>query len=362
MIKSSVINSYIIREFLLSTFNVTLIISAAGFIMNLREEVTYFTDYDVGIMLPIALSLMIVPSILINIFPFIIFLSAMWTLIKLKNSGEILSLKTFGLSSTKFVYLLGITSFFVGIIILIAFNPITSVMVKYYEDIKGSYDIDKSHLASITSNGVWLKENIGSKTNIIKSKKIDGDLLFDVSIYSFEDDVLVERIEAKTANILNNPWVIKDGIKISIIEQNVKNSFDNLIFESTFTKDKFNSIYSNLDTISFSKIMTNFDQLSNKGYNERLLNEKRHYYLSLPFFLVLMVCLASIFILSSNEKKQNIYYIILSIITCVIIFYFKNFSMALGTTERIPMELSVWSPIIILTLFCSVGIIQINEK
>ena len=63
-----------------------------------------------------------------------------------------------------------------------------------------------------------------------------------------------------------------------------------------------------------------------------------------------------------NEKKQNIYYFILSIISCVIIFYFKNFSMALGTTERIPMELSVWSPILILTLFCSVGIMQINEK
>ena len=37
-------------------------------------------------------------------------------------------------------------------------------------------------------------------------------------------------------------------------------------------------------------------------WNEK---EKRHYYLSLPFFLVLMVCLASIFILSSNEKRQN---------------------------------------------------------
>ena len=89
MIKNSVLNTYIIREFLLSTFNVTLIISAAGLIMNLREEVTYFTDYDVGIMLPIALSLMIIPSILINIFPFVIFLSAMWTLIKLKNMNNL---------------------------------------------------------------------------------------------------------------------------------------------------------------------------------------------------------------------------------------------------------------------------------
>jgi lipopolysaccharide export system permease protein len=362
MIKNSVINTYLIKEFLLSILNTTLVFSAGGLIMNLREEVTYFADYDVGIMLPIALSFMIVPSILINIFPFIIFLSAMWTLIKLKNSGEILSLKTFGYSNANFVYLMGVSSFFVGIIILTAFNPITSLMVKYYEDIKGSYDLDKSHLASITNNGVWIKENIGTKTNFIKSKTIDGDLLIDVSIYSFDNNVFSQRIEAKTAKILDVPWIVKDGFIAKFNETTINKKFEIMTFESTFNKAKFNSIYSNLDTISFYKIMTNMKDLEERGYNNRLLSEKKHYYLSLPFFLVLMICLAAIFTLSTSEKKQNIYYIILSIITCVIIFYFKNFSMALGTTERIPLEISVWSPIIILTLFCSIGIMQINEK
>ena len=89
----------------------------------------------------------------------------MWVLLKLKNNNEILSLKTFGFSNAKFVYLLSISSFFVGVFILLALNPITSVMVKYYEDIKGSYDIDKSHLSSITNNGVWIKENIGTNEN-----------------------------------------------------------------------------------------------------------------------------------------------------------------------------------------------------
>ncbi len=362
MIRNSVLNTYIIKEFLISTLNTTLIISAGGLIMNLREEVTYFADYDVGIMLPIALSFMIIPSILINIFPFIIFISSMWVLLKMKNNGEILSLKTFGFSNATFVYILSITSFFIGIIILLAFNPITSVMVKYYEDIKGSYDIDKSHLASITNNGVWIKENIGTKTNFIRSKKIEGDNLLEVSIYSFDQNILTERVEAKSAEIKNLPWVIRDGFKVTFNNEEFKKDFKTLTFETTFNKSKFNSIYSNLDTVSFYKIITDMKKLEEKGYNQRLLNEKKHYYLSLPLFLILMVCLASIFTLNSSEKKQNIYYIILSIITCVVIFYFKNFSMALGTTERIPLEISVWSPIIILTLFCSVGIIQINEK
>ena len=133
-------------------------------------------------------------------------------------------------------------------------------------------------------------------------------------------------------------------------------------FKSTFNKEKLNSIYSNLDTISFYKLLANKEELISKGYNARLLEEKKHFYLSLPFFLVLMVCLASIFTLNSNDRRQNTYYLILSIVAVAVIFYFKNFSIALGTTERIPLVLSVWSPVIILSLFCSIGIIQINEK
>ena len=157
--------------------------------MNLREEVTYFVDYDVGIILPIALSFMIIPSILINIFPFIIFISSMWVLIKLKNNGEILSLKTFGFSNARFLSLLGISSFFLGVIVLLAFNPVTSLMVKYYEDIKGSYDLDKSHLASITNNGVWIKEEIGSKINFINSIMVATNIIFHIILLKMEEKI-----------------------------------------------------------------------------------------------------------------------------------------------------------------------------
>ena len=75
-----------------------------------------------------------------------------------------------------------------------------------------------------------------------------------------------------------------------------------------------------------------------------------------------MVCLAGIFTLNDTEKKQNTYYILLAIITCVLIFYLKNFSTALGATERIPLIISVWAPVLILSIFCSVGILQIYDK
>ena len=358
-----VLNKYLVSEFFKSFFNVVLVFCCLGLILNLFEEINYFKNYDVGIGLPIVLSLMIIPSIVINMLPFILFLSSMWTFIKLKNNRDILSLKTFGLSNINFLILFCFSAIFIGIVTLFAFTPMTSVVVKYYEDIKGKYDIDKSHLASINTNGIWIREKSKDNISIIKSQKLEGELLINVSIYKFDKkNSLIKRIEGLKADISGNPWIIQEGFEIDYVNEGKKKEFQALEFPSTFSKDKLNSIYSNLDTISFYNLIKNMDQLINKGYNPKLLKEKKHFYLSLPFFLVLMVCLAGIFTLNSNDTRQNAYYLLLSIIACVIIFYFKNFSTALGATERIPLLLSVWSPIIILSLFCSVGIIQINEK
>ena len=95
---------------------------------------------------------------------------------------------------------------------------------------------------------------------------------------------------------------------------------------------------------------------------KKKLNEKINKFTSLPIFLFLMVVLAAIFTIGSLKNKQNFYYVLISILTCVAVYYFKDLSIALGQTEKISLILSVWIPIIVITLFCSIGVIQINEK
>ncbi len=360
---NTIINTYLIGEFLKTFINVVLIFCCLGLIMNLFEEINFFKNYEVGILMPISLSLMVIPSILINLLPFILFLSSMVVFIKLKDNRDIIALKTFGFSNINFLILFSLASIFISIVILFIFNPLTSATVKYYEDIKGRYDLDKSHLASINSNGIWIREKDGNSINIIKSERLEGNQLINISIYKFNENyILLSRIDASEAGISGNPWILQNVRKIDFQKENKIEEFLTFKFESTFNVEKLNSIYSNLDTISFFNLITNMESLVIKGYNPALLIEKKHFYLSLPFFLVLMVCLASMFTLNTNDRRQNTYYILLSIIVCVIIFYFKNFSTALGTTEKIPIILSVWSPVIILSLFCSVGVMQINDK
>ena len=361
--KNFVLNKYLINEFLKSFLNVILVFVAMGLIMNMFEEINFFRKFDVNIWIPVGLSFMIIPSTLLGILPFIIFLSSMTVFIKLKNNRDLISIKILGYSNMKFLFLFCATSFVIGLLALFAINPMTSAIVKSYEDIKGDYDIYKNHLASITSNGIWIKEKIGSSTHIIQADSLKFDELVNVSIYKFDENkVLTGRINAKTSDISNSKWIAKDVKKYTFGNDQTVEYLESLIIDSNYDKEKLNSIYSNLDTISFYKLIRNTEELIQRGYNASLLEEKKHFYLSLPFFLVLMVCLAGIFTLNDNEKKQNTYYIFLSIITCVIIFYLKNFSTALGATERIPLLISVWSPILILSIFCSVGLLQIHDK
>ena len=84
--------------------------------------------------------------------------------------------------------------------------------------------------------------------------------------------------------------------------------------------------------------------------------------LSMPFFLFIMTALASILIMSTLKRSNNFRFIIVGIIVCVIIYYLKDLSIALGQTNRISLTLAAWIPIIVIGMFSFVGILQINEK
>ena len=114
--------------------------------------------------------------------------------------------------------------------------------------------------------------------------------------------------------------------------------------------------------MSFVDLAVNYNKLLDNGYSEPFLNQSLHSMLSMPFFLFLMTGLASILSMNTLKRSDNLKYIIIGLLITVIIFYFKDLSLALGQTNRIPLILSVWAPVIALSFFTLIGVLQINEK
>ena len=102
--------------------------------------------------------------------------------------------------------------------------------------------------------------------------------------------------------------------------------------------------------MSFFDLTINYKQLMEKGYNEKFLNQNLHSMLSLPFFLLLMTGIAAILTLNTLKKSDNLKFILMGLIVSVVVFYFKDLSLALGQTDRIPLILAIWAPILALNL------------
>ena len=363
MLKSFIINKYLAKEFTKVVINMILFFFCLGFIMNLFEEINFFKDIDIGIYIPILLSSLIVPSLLYNMFPFIILLSGIWFFLKIKKSDEVTALKISGMSNFSIIIIPSLLSILIGIIFITSINPVTSVLVKKYENLRGGYEKDKNYLAAITENGIWIKEKNIEKNNIIRSSNLEGENLMNVTIYEFDkNNNFVRRIEAKSANISSIRWSLKN-VKIinengNILSENVKN----LSYNSLYDLEKIKSLYSNLDTISFWNIEKEIKLLEERGYSTKQMETKLQRSFAFPFFLLAMVLLSGVFTLGIKFKESNLTYVFIAIITCVLIYFFNDFSAALGRTDKLSVGIAVWMPIIIIFIFSAVGVIYANQK
>ena len=207
---NNVLNKYLIVKFIKVITNSVLIFLALGIVLNLFEEIEFFKNLKLSFALPLILSFSYVPTLILELLPFIIFLSSMFYFLHLRSSKDLLSIKVFGYSNIKVIIILSLFSFFLGLLVLFAVNPITASLVKYYETEKAQYAKDVDHLISINKNGVWIKEIDENGYKIISAERLTGEKLEKVSIYIFDDNQLSKRIESEYAIITNNLWLMKN--------------------------------------------------------------------------------------------------------------------------------------------------------
>ncbi len=358
-----VLFQYLLSNYFKTILKVILIFYSFGIILNLFEEIEFFKNINSSLFLPLILTSIYIPSLIIKLLPFIIFISSMWYLLQLRNSKDLITLKIFGYSNFKIFFMLGLLSFMFGWFVLFTVNPITSTMMKYYEKTKSNYSIDIDHLVSINKNGLWIKENLNNGYRIISADETRNNILTNVKIFILNESYFLEKkISAKSGDIENNEWILNDVIIENFNEDTSKEKLSSYSIRSEYNFEKINSLFKNFDTMSFLELILNYQNLQDRGYNKTYLDQNLNSMLSLPFFLFIMTALSAILTMSTLKKSNNFTFIVVGIIACVAIYYFKDLSLALGQTDRISLSLSAWIPVVSIGLLSSIGILQINEK
>ena len=211
---------FLINLFNLSFFKVFIIFFFIILITNILEQVEFFKSINLNFFYLIFLSFLNTPSIIFEILPFIFLLSTQLFYINLIDKNELEIFKYSGVNNIMIVKIISLYSFILGVIFVIIFYNVSSVLKKSYLTIKNKYTDDSKYLAVINENGLWIKDKMNTNINIINANKVDNQFLLNVSITQFNKDFeIIKIIQSDKVDMsfykwkIFEPTILKDGLK-----------------------------------------------------------------------------------------------------------------------------------------------------
>jgi len=355
------LDRYFISLFFKKFLMLSAIFFSLSFTLTIFEEITYLSDTRSAFYLPFMLAIFNAPTTLLEIFPFIILIAAQLFFIDLIKKKENELIKINNLNNFYLIKLLSICSFIFGILIITIYYPISSKLKFIYSDIKNVYSEDGKYLKHLNDNGIWIKDEIKNEIYIINGATKKDPYLEDVFISKFNINFdLIENIFTKKIDITNDEWVIKNPI---IFKNNRQIQLEKTIILSThFNIDKINSSFKNLNSFNLFQLINIKNENRSLGYSSQDIDLHLLKIISLPIYFTILVIISSLIMLNIKKNKPYIFHVLLGISLSVIIYYINNIFNVFGLTNKIPIYLSIFFPMIFLGIISIIGLIRINEK
>ena len=352
---------YLINKFLIKFIYITLVFFSLTLILGLLEEMSFFKDYQINFIYPYFLALINVPITLFEIFPFIFLLATQFLFYDIFKNDELNLLKKSGLNNFKIIKILFLLSFFIGIFNIAIFYNISSILKFQYSNIKNNISNDNKYLAMVTDSGLWIKDEINGKKFIIKSKNIDGNFLTNTIINEFNDDFeLIRTIQSTKINIKKNDWIIYEPIVSN--NNNSKILKDSIILSTNFNVKKINNLFSNISTLNLIALFNLKKDFEKLGYSSDEIQIHLLKLFTMPLFYGILTVLSSILMFNFSKNRSLLVHIIFGILMSVIIYYINFIFNSLGNNGKIPIYLSIFFPLMIISLITTIGLVNINDK
>ena len=352
---------YLIKEFLFFILKVTFVFFILGFIMGILEELKFFSDIDVEFYFPFLLVFLNIPALIYQIFPFIILISVIFLFQNLVEKGELISFKNHGLENFEIVKLLSIVSFTIGILVIVIFYNFAAILKFNYLDIKKNFTNDAKYLASITENGIWIKDEVENNIVFINAKKIELNNLINVEVIKLTKDFdYINTITAEKFNIENNLWTTKKATIIN--KDNSRIIEEKMTLNTNFNFEKIGNLYSDLSSITFWGLIKLKKDYKTVNYSTVEIDYQFQKILSYPIYLTIMSLFSIVIMMNLNTQTNKIVIIAFSILISVLIYYINHFFGIIGRNETIPLLVSIWIPLFLLFIISTIGLVKINEK
>ncbi len=359
----SKLNIYILKKFFYSFLIIFTIFAVILFIGDFVEQFRKSAGKNIPLNIVFKLTSLNFLSLVYFTLPIVVFTSSIFAFLLLIRGSEKIIINSVGISNIKITLPAICLYFFLGTFFITTINPLTAFFDERYSELEYKYIDRVDKFASITKNGLWLKqENIERGfSSVLYAQKIreQGKHIIDFMILEYDQNGTFQgRLDGENAILSNHHWKMNNT---QITPKFGDASFhDYLEYKTNIKPEDITDSLSSPTNISIWRLVKFISFLEGLGYSA--IDFKMHLYdlIFLPFFMASLVLLASSIVRNLKQNDKFTKTIIYSLVAIFIIYFISNLLDALGSTSQINPVFSKGILPVIVALF-SIGIYQLDS-
>jgi len=346
---SYTLSLYVGRHFLLAFLGIFLGLLALVFLIDLVETLRRSSSIaDVTFPLALEMSLMRIPHIGRQMFPFAVLFSAMMAFWKLTKNQELVIARSAGISVWQFLLPTLLIAFALGVFKITAFSPLAATTLQRYERMEAVYLEGQKSLFTISTSGMWLRQVGESGPVVIHANNALQDNksieLRGVTVYVYEGkDRFAQRIDADSADLGDGFWLLKNAW-IQTPEQAARQK-EEYFLETNLTLNKIQDSFARPEVMSFWELPGFINTLEEAGFSATRHKLYLHSLLASPLLLCAMILIAATFTLRKQTRRGgNLMVISSGVLAGFVLYFFSDLVFALGLSDSIPVIMAAWTP------------------
>jgi lipopolysaccharide export system permease protein len=343
---SSTLSFYLAKKFLIGLAFTFIILMAIVFLVDTVELLRRAAKTEsAGFTIALQLAALKLPTLMLKLLPFAALFGAVWTFASLTRSHELVVARAAGVSAWQFLAPAVGLAFGVGVLAVVAFNPVASVMVSKYERLESDVLEGRASQLAVSDSGLWLRQANDKGQAVIHATSVSsgGAELRNVIVFTYSgSDTFVARIDAESARLQNKYWDISKAV-ITYANQEVEN-LDNYRLATDLSLEDIHDSFAPPETLSFWSLPGFIKSLETAGFSAFRHRLHWHGLLAMPLLLSAMVILAATFTMRQSRRGGAGVMIASGVMAAFVLYFVSDIVSAFGLAGTLPVALAAWMP------------------
>lgn len=311
-----------------------------------------FGDKNIGLSDILRLALLRAPSGVYQLLSIITVLASLVLYLSLSRKNELIATRAAGQSAFRSLAAPVLTAFLVGVIAVMALNPMAASSLRKFENETGRYKSGAASAFSLSRTGIWLRQGSKAGQTVIFAKKanFNATRLSGVTFWEFsKSGTALKRVEAAYARLANGGWNLGPG-KYWVINRSgqvpdkTARRFKSLKLTSNLTSGQILDGFGNPSTVSIWNMQALIKRLKRSGFSTSKHQVYFQIELAKPLLLAAMVLIGGAFSMRHARAGGIGLAVLLTVLSGLMVYILQNFAQILGSSGAIPVAAAAWGP------------------